>query len=542
MKQIFALTSAMLAVEFTDQYSEHNLLETLSLVGQKTGVKFDKVEETYKLTGQWLNVLEAYDVLLNILLTEDVANMQEDFGWNMSMETIEPSGSRQLSNSKEQNTAGLDYVHSKSLGPKKHEAHQFDTNATIHLPESAVVEKRELDQEHDLTMDDLEKDLLQPVNQTNLSSDNYTAVKNDLERVSRRKSMPYKLFLESDNDDTSNDIQDESLTVKRKCKSFPIKLTVKKKRGRKKKIRDADEVFKCVKCDYVGKTLHQLNRHKKRIHNDGKRFQCGQCSKSYGVATDLNRHRKTVHETPLFICEICNKSYKSSRGFDDHVKSHKDNYVKPLFPCTMCEKTYSSKMGLAHHVKGDHLGIKHPFLCSICGQGFTNKTSYQGHSNVHAGIKPHLCKICNKSFANQNGLWLHRRTHDETCRYSCETCGKTFRQSNSLKVHKKIHEEIRNHFCSICGKAFTQKQALHRHERVHSGVKPFECLLCNKRFYDTSIIRRHMIFMHKKEPERWRDDMFTHVNLLKKNPALIDTDVSQARNDMEIEASFAISN
>ena len=501
MKQIFALTSAMLAVEFTNQYSGENLIETLSFVEQKTGVTFDKIEEAYKVTGHWLNVLEAYDILLNVLLTKDVENIHEDPDLNLPI-PIETNKS-----------SGIWQRRSSDLP-----AHQFDTNETKQLIN--VVKTEPVEDEHYDNDTNLRHNIYQ-------SPSHFTAVQNNKERISRRKSMPCKLFLETNVDDTYGNFQQECLTVKKslKRKSHPIKFTVKNKRGRKKKMKDENEVFKCQMCDYAAKTTYQLSRHKLRKHNDGTRFQCSQCSKSYGVASDLTRHEKTVHETPMFVCEVCNKSYKSSRGYEDHLKSHNDDYVKPLFPCTSCEKMYSSKMGLAHHVKSEHLGIKpkHPFLCSICGQEFTNKVSLEGHSNVHAGLRPHLCKICGKSFATRNGIWHHSRTHDKTNRYTCETCGKTFKQVNSLKIHRKIHLEIRNFFCSICGKAFTQKQALSRHERVHSGVKPFECLLCNKRFYDTSIIRRHMIFMHKKAPERWKDDMFTHVNLLKKT----DTDVNQ---------------
>ena len=84
MKQIFALTSAVLAVEFTNKYSVENIIDILTLVGHKTDVTFDKFEETYKLTGQWFNVVEAYDIIMDISQANIVENIHQRSDWKLS--------------------------------------------------------------------------------------------------------------------------------------------------------------------------------------------------------------------------------------------------------------------------------------------------------------------------------------------------------------------------------------------------------------------------------------------------------------------------
>lgn len=522
MKQIFALTSALLAADFTDQYSDNHLFQTLCMVGQRTGVKFDKEQSTYKLTGQWLNVLEAYDILLDFLLTEGITKIKRDSESDVSFETLGQTDV--LSRSSNSGHAPLRYDGNYSADFTGSQQQPLCADDKLEIPVQPTLQALmnakniKVEKTNDrmpvkpgtdshLVISDQQLSIESEYSDEQYLKGLHGSEHLETSKVSKRKPMPFKMLLSKEKQCKKS--QYEYIKLRREK---PVKLTVKKKRGRKRKIRDKDEVFKCVNCNYVGKTLYHLNNHLKRLHDIGNRYRCDQCNKSYGVNADLTRHKKTVHETPVFVCEICTKSYKSKAGYDEHIKSHQEDYIKPIFNCVMCNKNYSSKLGLAHHVKGEHLGMKNSYLCSTCGQSFTNKAAYVGHSNLHAGLKPHSCEKCGKRFAFQKSLWEHRRTHDDVCRYTCDVCGKTFRQNQSLRVHKKIHEDVRDHSCPICGRAFTQKQALNRHERIHSGALPFECLLCGKHFYDTSIIRRHVIFIHKKEPSKWREDIMTHID------------------------------
>ena len=540
MKQIFALTTAMLSSEFSEQYSEDHLFETLCVVRQKTGIEFHKEKIAYQLTGQWLCVLEAYDILLEFLLPENVANIQteEDF---LSENTCDDNPSLnhkrgQLNHSISHGDRCNCAVRNLCNGHDQVLHQEKDLTAASKSAQNYSIDVSAIKVEHDSDeISAFSVDVYMPVERrTENSAQIFTDIKpvqsdsdcsDSLKKqnqkqtvfmqscstgsVSKRTSLPSRL--PSPKKKYQQDDRN-SFTKRKKIVGLDDKIYTKKKRGRKK-IRSENDVFKCQLCDYVGKNITHLKNHRRRLHGNMRTYKCNQCDKSYGVNADLNRHKKTVHETPVFLCQVCNKSYKSKAGYDDHIKSHEDDYVKPIFNCMMCEKTYSSKIGLANHIKGEHLDMKESFLCAICGKSFTNLTAYTGHSNLHAGVKPYSCNTCGKAFAFRKALWEHKHVHDKTCRYSCDICGKSFKQNQCLRTHKKIHNDIRDYTCSICGKAFTQKQALNRHKRIHSGDQPFECIVCFKRFNDTSIIRRHVIFMHKKESESWRSYIIIHKKI-----------------------------
>ncbi|KFM81945.1 Zinc finger protein 282, partial [Stegodyphus mimosarum] len=64
----------------------------------------------------------------------------------------------------------------------------------------------------------------------------------------------------------------------------------------------------------------------------------------------------------------------------------------------------------------EHLNIqcnklkKRPFICAVCGKGFTRKDSLQTHFNFHTGEKPYSCGLCRSNFYNRAALQFHLRS------------------------------------------------------------------------------------------------------------------------------------
>ncbi|XP_045204446.2 zinc finger protein 652-like [Mercenaria mercenaria] len=345
-------------------------------------------------------------------------------------------------------------------------------------------------------------------------------ITSDDERIdnskSRRKSKPQKYVPQVPLQEEDKAIKKNTTTQKAKKSKGRPRLKEnqtdvgKKKRKKKKKmakIEDENTEFKCDKCEYIGKKKENLREHTQRMHRN--KFSCETCKKQFGLHKDLLRHTRHVHTNPAYHCKICDKFYKFSRAYKEHMLSHEENYVKPQFECEICHKVFSTKYVLTAHVKSEHLGMKKSFMCPTCGRSFTQKNSYLMHANVHAGIKPYVCDVCGKAFSYDKSLKEHKYMHDDERRFSCDICAKTFRQKTSLLMHMKVHKDARDYICTSCGKGFTQKQALLRHERIHSGDKPFKCALCSRSFNDYSIIRRHMMMHHKrdKDPKTWRGDI-----------------------------------
>ncbi|KAL3880004.1 hypothetical protein ACJMK2_032276 [Sinanodonta woodiana] len=334
-------------------------------------------------------------------------------------------------------------------------------------------------------------------------------------RPKRKSNRPVRLIKEFDKSldkkSSTENTSSESVIIKEEelDSDSDHKPSVKKKRGRKKRMGGENKTYPCSKCDYVGKKAKHLNEHRRRQHAVSK--QCKICGKTFGFNKDLNRHLRTVHSDPEFFCNTCNRFYKCKRVYERHLETHNEGYIRPSFKCQTCDKSFSTKYVLNAHVKAEHLGLKKTYLCPTCGKSFTQKNSYLQHANVHAGIRPFVCDVCGKDFTYEKSLREHRFMHDEVRRFQCEICSKTFKQTTSLRIHMKVHQESKDHICSSCGKGFTQKQALVRHERIHNGEKPFSCAKCQKTFSDTSIIRRHIILIHKSDPKKWQEHVVSHL-------------------------------
>lgn len=58
-----------------------------------------------------------------------------------------------------------------------------------------------------------------------------------------------------------------------------------------------------------------------------------------------------------------------------------------------------------------HFSGERPYLCAICGKGFTQNSNLRQHLMRHNQNKPFKCALCSANFVSKGELVSHDRTH-----------------------------------------------------------------------------------------------------------------------------------
>jgi hypothetical protein len=88
------------------------------------------------------------------------------------------------------------------------------------------------------------------------------------------------------------------------------------------------------------------------------------------------------------------------------------------------------------------------FVCQICQQSFTRRTSLVNHRRTHTGEKPYSCTIpgCDRKFAQQGDKTRHEKAQHSEKTFICGStsaegvswgCGKAFRRRDGLLEHHR---------------------------------------------------------------------------------------------------------
>ncbi|XP_049542812.1 zinc finger protein 845-like [Anopheles darlingi] len=192
-------------------------------------------------------------------------------------------------------------------------------------------------------------------------------------------------------------------------------------------------------------------------------------------------------------CEICQKSYKSSRYLALHMaKAHGSEEDRP-YKCEVCQlsfpKTYLLKTHQTLHVRKQ---------CHLCNKVLSSQQSLRVHlAQMHSDDNQQICATCGKLFRTKQAMERHIKEHrgeQLVDRMQCEYCKKWFNGKYNLRKHIRfIHNEDGQVFrCDICQHESPNSRALQNHkQRVHVEEK-FECTYCGKRFKRQTSLREHM--------------------------------------------------
>ena len=176
-------------------------------------------------------------------------------------------------------------------------------------------------------------------------------------------------------------------------------------------------------CPICGKSIsknlkiHLAIKHGENIqekHTDDEIKQCTECSAKFLALQSLNFHLYNLHNVinadtikfEKFKCKLCGKKTAAISIMEKHMEIH--NTMK--MPCQHCGKLFKSDHNLNDHIKNLHTPDEQKRIqCSICTKGFQSEESYNGHMNMHKGLKPFSCEECFKHFQNNSNRAAHMR-------------------------------------------------------------------------------------------------------------------------------------
>ena len=112
--------------------------------------------------------------------------------------------------------------------------------------------------------------------------------------------------------------------------------------------------FECKKCDYKAKKSQHMKAHILAVH-EGARFNCKQCNFTASAMTSVTTHTKLKHTNhPGYICDICEKKYKSHTGLKIHKKDIHGEVRLTNFDCKLCSYITTHEGYLREHLLNCH--------------------------------------------------------------------------------------------------------------------------------------------------------------------------------------------
>nr|XP_023017950.1 zinc finger protein 888-like [Leptinotarsa decemlineata] len=241
--------------------------------------------------------------------------------------------------------------------------------------------------------------------------------------------------------------------------------------------------IRCGVCNKTFKSDRGLECHIS-THKELK-FPCEYCGKIYPSMYRIKRHIKRAH-VPNH-CEECKEVFYDRAQYTKHIKQHNANKVSE---CEYCQKQFDKAKNLSEHIRLQHKQDEEKKKCSICGKEFINNALLKNHVKTHD--KCFKCPHCDRFFSSRYNLETHSVTHSGARNHKCTICDKSYSTKSSLKNHIATHSEERLFQCERCAKTFKTYRRLYVHKTSHATEEKYQCEICLQKFRVKQYLKYHM--------------------------------------------------
>ena len=195
------------------------------------------------------------------------------------------------------------------------------------------------------------------------------------------------VFEEDDKHDNNNEEREDNVTedrISNQHKHLSVSNESKYSIFCDKKVVDDGASYDSIVCDQCGmlfKQAKQLKRHCYEKHSKRKPVECKTCGIQFDHQYSLNKHLFKHLSVNLYICDICEVTFKRKSDLHQHKTSFHVK-KKAEFKCSECNANFSSQKTLNKHKKTVHFNVK--FFCEECGDSFSRKDNLKRHYKVHS--------------------------------------------------------------------------------------------------------------------------------------------------------------
>ncbi|XP_040407175.1 zinc finger protein 107-like [Cygnus olor] len=279
------------------------------------------------------------------------------------------------------------------------------------------------------------------------------------------------------------------------------------------------KMYRCQYCDYATAVHSSFKLHLK-MHTDEGPFVCQECNKTFKTSNHLQRHRllHVENQYEFGSCLYMDSRLEENLGF--HPEMHIGLCPERDFGSTEGSSAVHSVFG--SEVYGEQTVIQRDeknyslaqsesqfYQCAECEYATYVLSNLKLHIRTHTGEKPYSCSVCQKKFRTSSHLKRHKMMHFNMEHLKCRKCDYSTDKWPSLKRHLALHSvsesssavclyeqtplPVKTYTCEECGYTTVRNSNFKQHLRIHTGEKPFECMQCGVAFRTSSHLKRHVL-------------------------------------------------